>query len=76
MKEYKVETNWKTPIAVNFVKSKSGMPDGEFRDRFGIGQMEIEAAMDGRDTIHESNLRTIAGYFGLTLAQVCGAESI
>ena len=76
MKTYKIESNWKTPIVVNFVKSESGMSDDEFRDRFGVGQIEIECAMDGRDTLRESSLMAIANYFRLSNAQLCGAESI
>lgn len=73
---YTVEANWKTPIAVNFVKSRSGMSDSEFRDRFGFGQAEIDLAMDGRETLLTSRLREVASYFGLTLGQVCGAEAM
>lgn len=71
---YEIRSNWKTPIVVNFVKSKSGMSDSEFRDQFGIGQMEIECAMDGRDTLRTGPLMAIAKYFGLTEAQLCGLE--
>lgn len=76
MKEYKIETNWKTPVVVNFVKSRSGMSDSEFRDRFGFGQAEIDFAMDGRETLSLSRLREVASYFGLTIGQVCGAEAM
>lgn len=76
MKNYTVEANWKTPIAVNFVKSRSGMSDSEFRDRFGFGQAEIDLAMDGRETLLTSRLREVASYFGLTLGQVCGIEAM
>ena len=76
MKEYKIESNWKTPIVVNWVKSESGMSDSEFRNWFGVGQTEIEAAMDGRDTLREWHLTAIAKYFGLSNAQLCGTEAM
>ena len=76
MKNYTVEVNWKTPVRVNWLKSESGMSDGEFRDRFGFGQTEIDFAMDGRETLSLSRLREVASYFGLTLGQVCGAEAM
>ena len=76
MKDYQVEVNWRTPVQVNWLKSESGLSDGEFRDRFGFGQTEIDLAMDGRETLSLARLREVAGYFGLTLGQVCGSEAI
>ena len=64
MAEFRV--TWKTPVAIDQVKMDSGMSDPEFEVRFGVSQIELEAAHNGRDTISPWSVQRIMEYFGLT----------
>ena len=76
MNKPEIEITWRTPIRVESLKLESGMSDVDFEVNFGISPIMLEAAANGRDTIKESHIEMLARYFGLTVGQVCGAESL